>query len=824
MKRDSEQNHRHRRPGIGILWYELRLGLRALLRKPIFTITVIATLGLAIGANTTVFSIFYGVLLKPLPYPEPDRLVGLYRVIPSLMGENPSNARVSGWYAVPYATYLDWAKGSAVFEECGAYAPTALTIVTGEEPRRVPAARTTSGVFSALGISPLIGRPLTQDDDEAGQPARVLLSYGFWQRQFGGDPEVLGRPLVANDTSYEISGVMPQEFAFPGRSTELWITFDDQRKSSSFRKGGYLQVIARFKPGVPIAQAQIHMEEVYSRIKADHPDETEFGIRLIERLEIVGAQIRPGLLLLLCAVGTVLLIACTNIANLTLVRMTERRREIGLRQALGEGRGRLMIHLWSECLLLSICGGAVGAVLAAVSLRTVIAAFPTPLPRAHEITLDSVALLFILGISLAVGLFIGILPAIRWLRISVVESLAEISRAYSGSKRRNRAHALMVASEIALAFMLLASAGLFIRSLSNLMAVDPGFVAENVLITRITMPDSSPTPEKIEAFYRDITDRLESVPGVSSVGRASQMPFAGGLSYPPVTIDTPTGELDGAIHTAGISPRFFQSMGIPLISGRIFTQDDRQGTPPVAIVNQSLARQYWPGENPLGRRLRINNGDEPPWLEVVGVAKDFLYGLQEPPFPAIYYPMASSPWVSQALVIKSAIPAARIVAPVRQVFRDVDRSMPVTVSVLEDRIDQSDALIMGRFAMIVFGILAVAAGFLAILGIYGVLAYTVTQRTREFGIRLAIGADKGSVLRAVLVRGLIMAGVGLGVGLLGSVAAARVLRSMLFGVHPNDPLTLTAVAIVIVAAAALAGYLPARRATKVDPISILRCE
>ncbi len=816
---------RRGRTSLEILGYELRLALRTLRRRPTFAIAVVATLGLGIAANTLVFSIAYGVLLKPLPYPDPDRLVGVFRLIPSLMGENPRNASISTWYAVPYALFLNWAEGDTVFESCGAYAGMGATIQEKGEPVRILGARATSGVFSSLGVGALVGRPFVPEDDRVGQPMRAVLSYGFWQRHFGGDPTVIGQPLVANGRNYDIVGVMPREFNFPSAGTQLWVTFEDERKTLAYRKGGYLQVIARLKPGIVLTRAQAEMEEVHRRIVEVYPDDREFGIRLIPRMEMVGAQIRPILLLLVAAVGTVLLIACTNLANLTLVRITERRKELGVRQALGEGRGRLLLRQWSESLLLSLGSGAIGLVLAALSLEAVLAFFPTPIPRADEVSLDKTVILFTLGLSLAVGLLIGLLPSLRRSRTSMVDSLLDVGRTITGGKRRNRMHALLVAVQVALAFVLLTSTGLFLRSLSNLIEVDPGIGKENILISRVSMPEADASSGgKIVTSYREIMDKVRGLAGVRDVAGATQMPFAGGLSFPPTTVERSDGEVQAAIHTASITPSFFEVLNVPLVAGRFLTDDDRSGTAPVAVINQAMARQYWPDQNPLGRRIKTQDPEGPQWLTVVGVVRDFRYSLEGSPFPAIYRPFAQSPEAELTVIAKTGAPAASLAEAVRHILRDIDRSRPVRVSILEEIISRSDALTYNRFVIILLGGLAAAAALLALLGIYGVLAYAVSQRTREIGIRLALGAGAGQVIRSFLCRGILMTAAGLAMGIIVSMGIAGLLGSMLFGIQPTDPATLAAVALAMTASAALAAFLPAWRAARVEPATVLHSE
>jgi putative ABC transport system permease protein len=736
-----------------------------------------------------------------------------------------SVASIADWYAVPYPLYQDWDERATIFESLGAYAPLGITVTGRGDAERVSGINVTSGVFETLGVRPLLGGPFTADDDRVGMPARVLLSHAYWESRLGSDPDIVGDALVINGTPHTISGVMPRGFAFPSEAQRLWTTFPDRRRSTTMREGGSAKVIARLKPNVTLDQARQEMEQVRLQIAEDYPIENEFGVRVLPHAATVGATARPALLLLLGAVGTVLLIACANVANLVLSRTSERRKELGVRQALGAGRGRLLAHVLSECLVLSLAGGVVGCLIAAVGVRPFVSFFPEGLPRVSEIGIDGRVLLFALGLSVLVTFLIGALPALRATGQSLTDALLDVGRAHSGGAQRHRAQAAIVVSEIALAFILLTGAGLFIKSFVQMTSADPGFTPERVLTMRVALTEERHGPEDAApAFYANLFERLRALPGVRTIAAANQMPFMGGRSFPPTSVETVDGVTEINVHTASVTPEYFQAMTIPLVAGRPFGVDDRPESPPVAIINQAMASQFWPDESPLGRRVREDAYDEPVWRTVVGVVGDVKYGLRDTGAPVIHVPFTQRPDHGAFVVMKSDIPPSDVIAAARGIVRSVDSDLPLEFAVLPDRIRDSEAAVVGRFVTAVLGGLGGAAGLLAVLGIYGVLAYTVSQRTHEIGIRMALGASAGAVVRGVVSRGLLMASAGLVLGVAGAVAAARLVESQLFGVSATDPTTLAIVALLVIGATLAASYIPARRATRVAPIEALRYE
>lgn len=811
---------------LGSFFDDARVAARALLKKPGFTLAAVITLGLGIGANTTIFSLVYWTLLKPLPYPNAEQLVSIYRIDPDVTGRDPSPRSIADLWAVPYEVYGDWAEMSSSFAHSGAYFTTSLTLTGGDRAERLSGTMATSGMFASLGIAPMLGRTFQESDDEVGAPALAVLSHGLWQSRYGSDPTVLGRQIDLSGISYQVVGVMPPEFGFPGQSVQVWVTFEDGRKTSPVRNGGYLQVIARLNRGVSLEAAQADVDRVALRIGELHPEESEHGIGLFPRKLLEVAGVKAGLVLLLGAVAIVLLIACANIASLLLVRATERKRELGIRIALGAGRGRLVAQHLTESALLSIVGGAAGCALAVATLGPLKAAFPGGLPRSDAIAVDYRLMLFAGSLTLLTGLLTGVLPAIRAIHTPIVAVLREGSRGSVGGRQQNRTQTTLVVTEIALAFVLLAGAGLFIRSLSRLTSVDYGFDAKNLLVMGVSLPSQyRESHEASLGFFEELNERLQAIPGINKVGSMNQMPFVGGWSTPPMIVETSDGMLGVNVHTVAGSPDYFDAMGMPVVSGRGLTADDRQGDMLVTVVNEAMVRRFWPDENPVGRRIGTSDaaGDSV-WVTVVGVVSDVRYRLNMNPIPTCHLPISQWPSWYQWFVLRSAIDAEVVSRPVREALATIDPDIPVRVLQLEERIENSTAVASPRFGMFVFSCLSGLAALLAFVGIYGVLAYTVQQRAHEIGIRMALGAGAKTVLRSYLARGLVMTGIGLTIGLVLALGVSRVMSSLLFETSPTDPVTLVAVSILVAVAAAGASYFPARRATKVSPVEVLRQE
>jgi putative ABC transport system permease protein len=805
------------------LGYDARIALRGLRKRPGLSLAAIVMLGLGIGANTIIFSVVDGVLLRPLPFPDSERLVNAFRVDPEVTGRNPDLSRLGGLYSVPYPVFLDWAEMSPVFEVAGAYQHGSFTITGRDQAEALPGTAVSWGVLHALGARPTLGRLFGPEDDAVGAPRVVVLGYGTWISRFGSDPDVVGRSIALNGVPHEIIGVLPRGFRFDGSSEDLWVTFTDAFKSSTVRNAGSLQVIARLKPGITLDAAQREMDAVARRIGELHPEEVEHGIGLVGRQDLMVANARAGLTMLLGAVGLVLLIACANIANLLLVRATERRRELGLRQALGADRARLVAQHMSESVLLAIAGGIVGCGVALVCLQPFLAAFPSGMPRVEEIRIDVRLLAFAAALAVATGVITGLLPSIRAIRTSVMEVLQDGGRGGAGGRRRSRTHAGLIVAEVAIAFVLLVGAGLFVRSLQRLMRVDTGFASANLIVSWIGPPTRyRDWGDTTRSFYRDLTSQIQAIPGVESFALAGQMPFVGGWSSPPTSIETPDEIVETTVHRTCMTPGYLRTMGIPLLAGRDFTAEDSKDAPAVIVINRAMADRFWPDLDPLGRRVMVPVQGDSVWRTVVGVAENTVYRLDMQPFPKYFVPFEQIPFWGQWLIVRSDLAVDALAPAIRQAVWSVDSDIPLQVFRLEEAINRSRAVAQPRFAVFVFGCLSALAALLAVLGVYGVLSYVVQQQSNEIGIRMALGAGAGTVVRAVLQRGLVMAGAGLALGLAAAYAGSRVVRSLLFEVSPMDPVTLGGVAVLVLGATMLASWIPARRASRVDPVEALR--
>jgi putative ABC transport system permease protein len=820
------QRNKKQDPGetMSTLWLDVRQALRLLIRKPGLTLAAIISLGLGIGANTAIFSLVNTILLKPLPYPDSHELVEAFRIDEAVTGLNPTADGVSGLWAVPYEVHRDWLEMGPIFQAGGGYAGTRLSLQEGDGSTSLIGLRMTSGAFQALGIQPAIGRTFLPEDDEVGASPVAVLSHGLWQSQFGGDPEILGTQIHLDETAYTITAVMPQGFAFPSDSYRLWISFSDDQKTSPVRNGGYLKVVARLSPGISLDQARREMDQVSARIGELHPEEAEHRVGLFSQKAMIVGDSGGGLWVLLGAVTLVLLIACTNIAGLFLVRATERRREIGVRRALGAGKKRLVFQHMSESLLLSLLGGAAGWGLAVVGLNPVLSLMPSELPRLGEMRVDEGLLFTAIGFAVLTGLLTGILPALRAAGTPITSVLREGGRSLAGGRSRNRTQTSLVVSQIALAFVLLSGAGLVIRSMIGLLSVEPGFETENLALANVSFPSGVEGMDDAVLYFRDLEDRIRALPGVLDVGAANQMPFSGGWSAPPVTIETAEGEWEGILHLPTVTPSYFSTMEIPVVAGRGLSLDDTPETEPVVVVSQALANDIAPAGSPLGLRIRINAPGDSIWRTVVGVVGDVKYRLDFGAMSMAYAPLAQGPSFMGNWVIRTTSDPMALATAFQQVREELDPEGTSSFRVLADIVQGSAAVVSARFSVILLGSLAALAALLAIFGVYGVLAYLVQLRSREIGIQLALGAEHRKVLGTVLRRGLVMAGLGLGVGILLAIGLGRIMESQLFGVEPWDPATLGAAGALLLGATLAASYLPARRAARLDPVDILRGE
>jgi putative ABC transport system permease protein len=823
---------------------DLRFAARSLSKRPGFFATAVLTLGVGIGATTAIFSVVNGVLLRPLPYPNAERLVNVWQVNHDWFDSpNPALRSWASSFPLSMPVLRDWEELSPAFQSVGVYDDRRFTVSDGGRPEMVNGTHLTSGVWRALGVSPFMGRFFSPVDDEVGAPPVAVLGFGYWERRYGGDPSVVGTTIRLNEANYTIVGVMPRGFYFPSTgNSSVWATFTDEDKADS-RDSQFLTAIARLKPEITIPRAQREMEVLTERLVENRGHNPDHGVRIVSRIREVVGDVQLILFVLLGAVGVVLLIACANIANMLLVRATERRRELAIRSAMGAWRGRLLRQVLNESLLLSMVGGLAGGLLAIATFKPLLALLPPGVPRVDEITLDYRVLIFTGLVSVVTGLMAGSLPALRAARTDVAEMLQDGGRGVTGGRRRNRTQALLVVSEVALAFVLLFGAGLLIKSFIRLTSVDRGFNAESVLVfglgispEALALPSRSasgqppgPTPEReqVVSYVRRLEERLGAIPGVQLVATADNMPFMGGTSSSTTTIESSSGIHETNLERSAVTPPYFRAMGVPIVRGRGFTDADGPETELVTIVSRATAEGYWPGEDPVGQRLRLGSIDSEhhqPWRTVVGVAEDVHHqGLDVDPRPKMYMPFSQLPRTRLDVILKARVAPDLIVAAAREAVAEVDPTVPPpNIRELENVVYSSVAA--PRFRTRLISLFALVAGLLAVIGVYGVLAYSMAQRTAEIGVRIALGASTGDVVKSVLRRGAAFAAVGLAIGMAITLAAVRVLDSFLFETSVHDPSTFALVSLLLAVAALGASYVPARRATRVDPVEALRTE
>jgi putative ABC transport system permease protein len=805
------------------LLQDVRYGLRMLLRKPGFTVIAVSTLALGIGGNSAIFSLVNAVLLHPLPYADPNRLVMVFETEPEL-----EKAPVTG------PDYLDWKEQSSVFETMAAGTEGSANLTGIGDPQRVTAVPVSAGLFEMLGTTPALGRLFRSDEDQPGHNKVAILTHGLWQERFGSDPEIIGKQITLDGESFDVVGVMPAASVFPriwGIKPDLWMPLGLKRDEST-RGKHWLWVMARLKRGITLKQAQTEMEGIAARLAKQYPhSNSDIGVRVISLREQLVGDVRPALLTLFGAVGFVLLIACANVANLLLTRTVGRQREMAIRAALGASRIRLIRQLLTESVLLSLLGGVAGTLLALWAKDLLICLSPADyLPRASEINLSLGVLVFTLAVSLLTGILLGIVPAMHSARLNLGQSLKEGVRTMAGGVRSRHLRSLLVAAEVALGLVLLVGTGLMLRSLQKLLEVNPGFDPKNVLTMRLELPNSRypryPKSERAAAFFNGLIERVQTLPGVQVVAATSQLALSGG----------PNGvvQIEGRSRTAGfggplvqrssVLSDYFRAMGISLLKGRPFTKADTAESAKVVIINQTLAHRFWPGEEPIGKRLSWGSGDVPVWREVVGVVADVhQWGLIREPMPEVYFPYAQLPQAAMSLVIRSSCDASTLIKAVREQVRGLDKELPVFRPLsMEHILAQSTA--EQRFQALLMSVFGTMALVLAGVGLYGVMSYSVAQRTHEIGIRVALGAQRWDVLGLVLGQGMLLTTIGVLIGLAGAFATTRLMSSLLYGVSATDPLTFTLVPVLLSGVALLACYIPARRATKVDPMVALRYE
>ena len=809
-------------PAIEALRSDLVYALRMLRKNPGFAAAAVLTLALGIGANTAIFSVCNAVVLKPLPYAEPGRIV--------MLREHP---RGGSPHTVAPANFVDWHEQTHSFSEVAAIRFSSLILSGQDEPARLKGAAVSSNFFPLLGVRMAVGRNFLAEEDRPGRNQVVILSHRTWQERFGAQPEIAGRRITLNDASYTVVGVLPADFQFASKASDfearnqfdLWVPL--ALDPGKLQRGTHpLQVFARLKSGVELVQAQAELNVLAANLERLYPqDNRGKGITAVPLGEQVTANVRPALETLLGAVGLLLLIACANVANLLLSRAAAREKEMAVRVALGAGRRRLAQQLLTESVLLASLGGAAGFFFALAAISALSSRLPADLSRASGISPDARMLLFTGLISLATGILFGLAPLFQARKVNANESLKQNARAAAGGQSRMRSG--LVVAQIAIAMILLIGAGLMAKSFWTLLHVSPGFRTERILTARLSLPRSRyPDNRRIGGFERELLERVQGAPGVQSAGFATYLPLSGtdnGWAFfiegrPPL----PVGVYNMAKYRPA-SPGYFEAIGIPLLRGRAFTFADTADAPWVIIINQSMARAYWGQQDPVGQRLHFASQT---WRTVIGVVGDVLHeGLDADAKPEMYVPFTQAPNLESGptIVVRTAIDPAAAAADVRAAVSAIDRAMPVDqIETMEQLVSVSVA--QPRFRTAILAAFSILALVMASIGIYGVMNYLVIQRTREFGIRLSVGATRGDVLRLVLGRAAVLIGAGLCLGLLGSVLLVRLIAKLLYGITPLDPLTFVAASILLSTVALLASYIPARQATRVDPMVALRYE
>ena len=813
------------------LLQDIRFGLRMLLKSPSISIVATIALALGIGANTAIFSVVNAVLLRPLPFPDSDSLVSIFET-------DTQRGQQRGSHSFP--NFFDLRTQNTVLEHVACYHGSDFIMTGRGEPARLQASVVTADLFPLLGVAPMLGRTFHPDEDKPSETGRVVvLSHGLFQKRFGSDPSIVNQAITLNGRSYTVVGVMPPAFEFPIQNdpVELWTTIavdvspSDKNPVTEQRGAHFLQVIGRLKPGVTHEQAQAELTAIGSRLEQQYPDtNTRRSFRADSALTALVGDIRPALLILLGAVACVLLIACANVANLLLARATSRHKEMAIRTALGASRMRVIRQLLTESVLLSLLGGAVGLLLAVWWSDLLIALGKEDIPRAVHVGLDWRVLGFTLGVSLLTGLIFGLAPAFHSSKSELVETLKEGGRGTSEGARRNRVRNVLVVTELAIAVVLLVGAGLLIQSLWRLRTVNSGLQPQNVLTFNVGVPEIKYNTDRQIQFFIDLKSRLESMPGVQSASTIYPLPLSGdrfSISFeiegrPMARKDHPSADF----FTTGVG--YFRAMGIPVVKGRDFDDRDKQDSTPVIIITETFARQYFPNEDPIGKRIHPGissiEGKESTMREIVGVVGDVRNrSLSTEARAAYYVPHTQVPFSQMIAVVKSAGEPRSMISGVTKEVAAMDADIPLFgVKSMEEYISTSVAA--PRFNTTLLSIFAVVALVLTVVGLYGVMSYSVAQRTNEIGIRLALGAQSRDVLLMIVKQGSMLIGLGLAIGLLGAFALTRLIASLLFGVTAKDPFTFAAVAVLLALVALLACYIPAWRATKVDPMEALRCE
>ena len=796
---------------------DIRFALRLLVKRPGFAAVAILTLALGVGASTSIFSVVEAVLLRPLPFAEPDRLVQL-----TIRGGDGET------YPLPDADFIAWREQNEAFSSLAVYDGGEGLALTGEgDAERIIVRNVTDRFFATLGAAPLVGRTFDEGEDEPGAPKSVVLSHAFWQRHFHGDSRVIGRSVPLDGVSHTIVGVMPASFAFPESDLDGWrvLTMRPPARRGPF----YTRGIARLKPDTTLERARANLAVIADGLKRRHPGPNLWSYSLVPLQEQMVGDVRRMLYLLFGAVGFLLLIATANVANLLLARAGSRTREIAVRAAIGAGRARIVAQLVTESVVLGALSGLAGLFIAAWGTRALLAIAPEGIPRLGEVQLNGTVFAFAVGVASLCGVLFGLAPALRVARLPLVEGLTEGGRSGAGVSQRRTQRALVVC-EMALALILSVGAGLMIRSLAALTSVNPGFAPTELITFQLKLPERRyDTPQKITALYDALRARLEADPAIRSVGSSTSLPpvlnamtdsfVAEGKQIPP-NQSPPVAPL------VFVDEHYFTTLGVPLVAGRFFDERDVPGGPLVAIVNDTLARRYFPGGHAVGRRLKQGGAERPnnPWMEIVGVVGDVKYsGLNAPPEPAFYLADRQQPFVRRFVMVRTAADPRSALNSIRAVVSALDRDVPVARLYTIDQL-MNESVAAPRFRTMLVTVFAILGLALAAIGIYGVMAYTVSERARELAVRVALGATTRDVMRMVLAEAFALAAAGVVLGVGAAVATTRLMAALLFGVTPTDPATFVSTAGMLMAIALAASYVPARRVTRVDPMATLRSE
>jgi putative ABC transport system permease protein len=814
------------------IWQDLRYGLRVLRKSPGLTACAVFAIALGVGANTAIFSVVNTILLRPLSYEKPERLVMVWEKSAKRGGEIPTSL----------PNFIDLRDSARSLEGLGAFIDANFNLSGGTEPERVAGMRVTAPLFSLLGAKPVVGR-LFQPDEDQPQAARVvLISHGLWQRRFGADPQVVGRTVSLDGEVYTVVGVMPETFKFPpqfsativssqlimGRA-DLWVPLTTEAMPMAREVRG-LFMLGRLGPGVEPHGAEAELNVIAGRLRQQYPDtNADTGVRVIPLQTQVSADVRPALFILFGVVGCVLLIACANVANLLLARAAARRKEVALRSALGATRWRIVRQLLTESVLLGLAGGLLGLLLAAVCVRQLGALAPPSLARFHDVTIDGRVLAFTLLLSLLSSLAFGLAPALQATSADIGEALKESGRSGTGGARQRRLRGLLVVVEIALTLVLLIASGLMLKSFLRLQQVDPGFDPKNLLTLEIQLPPNGYGQKQQQiAFEQQLVQRVASLPGVRQAGAVDNLPFSSTQANAGFTVEgrevLDASQRPRAFHRA-VSPTYFQAMGLPLLRGRPFAESDSADAPHVAVINEAAARLFWPGEDSIGKRFKRGRPEaKNPWLTVVGVVGDASHtSLELGAQPEVYFPFPQSPGPTVTLVARTVSDPRAIAPSVRREVSALDSGLPVSnIRYMSDILSESVA--QPRLYLLLIACFAALALTLAVIGVYGVMSYTVVQRAHEIGVRIALGAQPRDIIRLIVGQGLAFALTAIAIGLAASFALTRVMASLLYGVSATDAVVFTTIPVLLACVTLLACYLPARRATKGDPLAVMRSQ